>query len=79
MMSVSGDSCPGLRKGDKSCRTGQQAEGDKQHLGGPAYLLLGWTRSAQAALPAGFLLLLEPGIPGTPWSAQGAFPDVGPA
>lgn len=79
MMSASGHSCPVLRKGDKSCRTGQRAEGDKQLPGGPAHPLLGWTGSALAVLAAGFLLLLELGIPGTPWTAQVAFPDVEPA
>lgn len=78
MMSASGHSCPVLRKGDKSCRTGQPA-GDKQLLGGPAHVLRGWMGSALAALTAGFLLLLETGIPGTPWTAQVASPDVDPA
>lgn len=79
MMSAPGDSCPVLRKCDKSFRTGQWAEGDKQLLGGLAHLLLVWMGSALAALAAGFLLLSELGIPGTAWTAQVVFPDVGPA
>lgn len=76
MMSASGDSFPVLREDNKSCRTGQRAEGDKQLLGCAAHLLLGWMGSA---LAAGFLLLMELGIPGTPWTAQVAFPNVDPA
>lgn len=75
-MPASGNSFPVLREDDKSCRTGQRAEGDKQLLGGAAHLLLGWMGSA---LAAGFLLLMELGIPGTPWTAQVAFPDINPA
>lgn len=59
MLFASGDSCPVLMKGDKSCRTGQRAGGDEQLLGGPAYLLLGWTGSALSALASWLTLAIR--------------------
>lgn len=75
MMSASGDSCPVLRKDDKSCRTGLWAEGEKQLLG--LLLTCCWAGWGQPWM----LLPLAVGARNTctPWTAQVAFPDVDPA
>jgi len=65
-LSASGDKCPVLVRGDKSCGTGPWLGGDKQLLGGPAYLLLGWTGSAPNALASWLTLAIRVG---TAWHA----------
>lgn len=75
MLSASGDRCPVLLKGDKSCGTGQWVRGDKQLLRGPAHLLLGWTGSALGALASWLTLAIGTGTTWHPLVSTGILPS----
>ena len=76
MLSALGDRCTVLVKGDKSCGTGQRAGGDKQLLGAPAHLLLGWTGSAPGALASWLTLAVGVGTTWHPLVCAGILPSA---